>query len=119
MFSRDPPEEGVVFNADFPQLLGRLVVGQFKADGTLVLLHLLETQKQTDEAQSCGQAGRRGVVVIYLWRSNFDEEAATLVGHLEDFGPRKSIDPEFVFVNHQTAGAHPEHDVHTFQILME
>lgn len=56
---------------------------------------------------------------LYLRGSYFDEEAAAFVWDLEDFGPWKTIDPQFVFVNHQTTGANPQHDVNTIQILTE
>ena len=56
---------------------------------------------------------------FYLRRSYFDEEAAALVGHLEDFGPGETVDPQFVFVNHQATGANAQHDVNTVQILTE
>lgn len=54
---------------------------------------------------------------VYLRWTDFDEEAAVLVRDLEDFGPREPVDPQFVFINHETAGADPKHDVDTVQIL--
>lgn len=57
--------------------------------------------------------------VSYLRWTYFDEEAAVLVGHFEDFGPWETIDPQLVFVNHKTTRANPEHDVNTIQILRE
>lgn len=56
---------------------------------------------------------------LYLRWSYFDEEAAAFVWNLEDFGPGETVDPQFVFVNHQTTGANPQHDVNTIQILTE
>lgn len=53
----------------------------------------------------------------YLRWSDLDEEAAAFVGHFEDFGPGEAVDPQLVFVNHQTTGADAQHDVHTVQIL--
>lgn len=56
---------------------------------------------------------------MYLGWSNFYEEAAAFVGHLEDFGPGEPVDPQLVFVDHQTTGADPQHDVNPIQILQE
>lgn len=54
---------------------------------------------------------------IYLWRPDFDKEAAAFVRDLEHFGPRETVDPQLVLVNHQATGANPERNVNTIKIL--
>lgn len=59
------------------------------------------------------------MTTLYLRWSYFDEEAVVFVWDLEDFWPGETIDPQFIFVNHDTTGAHAHHDVNTIQILTE
>lgn len=135
----NPPEEGVMLHTHLPQLLGCLVIRQFEANCTLKLFHLLKHKPQRlrsmkltlrfhswiEWAQWTTDTDYRQMNVcccesrLYLRWSYFDEEAAAFVWDLEDFGPRETIDPQFVFVDHQTTGANPQHDVNTIQILVK
>lgn len=54
---------------------------------------------------------------MYLRWADLNEEAAPLVGDLEDFGPGEAVDPQLVLIDHQTAGADAQHDVHPLQVL--
>lgn len=54
---------------------------------------------------------------LYLWCSDFDEEAAAFVGDLEHFGPWEAVDPQLVFVDHQATGADAQRDVNAIQVL--
>lgn len=58
-------------------------------------------------------------VAVYLGWSYFNEEAASFVWDFEDFGPGETVDPQFIFVNHQTTGTNPQYDVNSIQILTD
>lgn len=69
-------------------------------------------------------AGQRMTRLLILEASHlrwsyFDEETAAFVRNLEDFGPRKTVDPQFIFIDHETTGTHPQRDVHAIQILTD
>lgn len=80
-----------MLDACFPQPLGCLVIGELEADHTLEL--------------------------IKLARSNFDEKVVPLVRNLQDFRPRKSIDPQPVAVHEQTGRTDAHGDVEAGRVL--
>lgn len=43
---------------------------------------------------------------LYLSRSDFDVEVASLVGYFEDFGPGESVDAQPVSVDQEATGTH-------------
>ncbi len=54
---------------------------------------------------------------LYLSRSDFDVEVASLVRYFEDLGPGESVDTQPVSIDQQATGTHPQHDVNAFRVL--
>lgn len=114
------PEEGMVLHTHLPQLLGCLVIGQLETDGALVLLRLTGNTCRIAFTHGWFQEQQRGSEKPgHLRWSYFDEETAAFVGNLENFGPGKAVDPQLLFINHETTGTHPQRDFNTVQILKE
>lgn len=53
----------------------------------------------------------------YLPRPNLNKKAAALVGNLQHFGPRKTIDSQFIFIDKKATGTDTQSDIHAFQVL--
>lgn len=54
---------------------------------------------------------------LYLSRSDFDVEVASLVGYFKDLGPGESVDTQPVSIDQEATGTHPQHDVNAFRVL--
>lgn len=55
--------------------------------------------------------------VVYLRWPYLDKKAAPFVGDFQHFRPGKTINPQLVFINHETTGADTQHDIHPVEIL--
>lgn len=123
------PEEGVMFYTHFPKPLCCLITRKLESNGTFILLHLLRQESQVAlwsipddmwwyvNMKVLIFKGFNFCLFFYLRWSYFDEEAAAFVWNLQDFGPWEPVDPEFIFVDHETVGANSKHDFNTIQIL--
>jgi len=71
----------------------------------------------------CGCAPLMGNTVsdrlhyAHLTRTHFDVEVVTFVSDLENFRPRKTINPQLVAIDQQTSGAHTNHNLHAVLVL--
>lgn len=113
------PEEGVVFYTHFPKLLRSLIIGQLEANGTLIMLQLGQKNKTLVRIEQVLMKVSLCGSLVYLWWTYLNEKAAAFVGDFQHFWPRKAIDPQLVFINHESTGADTQHDIHPIQILRE
>lgn len=95
-----------------PQLWGRVTVIRCSSGG----VHAIAVQ--WTPVKWSKREHRTIIISIYLSRTDLDVEVASFVWDLKDFWPGKPVYPEAVSVDKKAVGAHSEHYVNPFWILV-